>query len=227
MKKYISIAALAMLALASCSKDTEGLTSTTYYAVIELDGPVYEQIATGTPFVDPGYSATMEGENITDQVKVTTSMDFQNPQPGYYTITYSAVNADGFTASATRYVLVADVSDKISGYYTTGQCKVSKYQYSGYPEVVWRGVSGTYHVSDLIGGFYQYFYNGGYGSLYALNGEIDIASDGTITLIDSYCEGFEDSASDLSDGHYDAATSTLSWNVDYAGKFSVAMTKDE
>lgn len=117
MKKYISIIALALgLLSTSCSEDTNGLTGITYYAVIELEGPTYMIAPAGTPFVDPGYSATMQGEDITSQVKVSTNMDTQNPKPGYYSIVYSAVNPDGFSASSQRYVLVADADDKASGF---------------------------------------------------------------------------------------------------------------
>lgn len=51
MKKHISIlaSALAVLSMGSCSKDTEGLTQITYYAVITLDGPVYDQVVAGFP----------------------------------------------------------------------------------------------------------------------------------------------------------------------------------
>lgn len=50
MKKYISTiaAGLAIVALASCSKDTEGVTGITYYPVIELEGPIYDKATAGT-----------------------------------------------------------------------------------------------------------------------------------------------------------------------------------
>ncbi len=232
MKKYISImaSALAVLSLASCSKDTEGLTEITYYAVIDLEGPVYDQAVAGTPYVDPGYKATMQGEDITSEVKITTDMDLQNPKPGYYTVTYSAINADGFPASSTRYVLVADADDPASGYYTTdaNSYRVSSggttYYGRSFSIVVYGDGTGTYNVSDFLGGWYDQ--RAGYGGSYAAVGQFDLAADGSISLVDSSVAGWGDSLSALNDAGFDAATGTISWVAVYAGmEFHVTMTK--
>lgn len=218
MKKYISLIAIALGLLgSSCSKDTEGLTGVTYYPSIELDGPTYMMATAGTPFEDPGFSATMQGEDITSEVNISTNMDLQNPAPGYYSIVYSAVNPDGFAASAQRYVLVADADDKASGYYTTTEdSNLNGSNFFGVNEcsiLVYGNGDGTYVISDLLGGFYAQVR--GYGSAYALQGEVEIADDGTITLIDSYLSGWGDSANDLTDGYFDADTETMSWTCDY------------
>lgn len=232
MKKHISIiaSALAVLSLASCSKDTEGMTQITYYAVIDLEGPVYDQAVAGTPYQDPGYSATMQGEDITADVKVTTDMDLQNPKPGYYTVTYSAVNEDGFPASSTRYVLVTDPDDKASGYYTTdaNSFRVASagttYYGNSYSVTVYGDGSGLYHVSDFLGGWYAQ--RAGYGGSYAAVGQCDIAADGTISLVSSSVAGWGDSLSGLSEASFDAAAGTISWVASYAGmEFHVIMTK--
>lgn len=221
--------ALGLLATA-CSEDTEGLTGVTYYAVIELDGPEYMTAPAGTPFVDPGYSATMQGEDITSQVKVTTNMDLQDPKLGYYSIAYSAVNPDGFSAAKQRYVLVADADDKASGYYTTTEAtNLNGSNFFGVNAcsiLVYGTGKGTYIISDLLGGFYAQVR--GYGDAYALKGEVEIAADGTITLVDSYLQGWGDSANALTDGKFDAATETMSWTCDYTEYnylFNVTITK--
>lgn len=222
--------ALAVLSLASCSKDTEGLTDITYYAVIDLEGPVYDQAVAGTPYVDPGYTATMQGEDITSEVKITTNMDLQNPKPGYYTVTYSAVNADGFPASNTRYVLVADAGDKASGYYTTDANSYrsasggTTYYGKSFSVIVYGDGTGKYHVSDFLGGWYDQ--RAGYGGNYAAVGQFDLASDGAISLVSSSVAGWGDSLTSLNDGKFDATTETISWVAVYAGmEFHVTMTK--
>lgn len=233
MKKYISTigVALSLLSLGSCSKDTEGLTGITYYPVIELDGPINDMAVAGTPFVDPGYSASLNGEDYTSHVQVTTKMDFSNPKPGYYSITYSATNADGFSASAVRYVLVAENDDAVSGYYTTNTDSYRDYNgtvfYGGYPVIVYANGDGTYHISDLLAGWYQY--RAGYGPNYALGGELSVDADGNIELIDSYLIGWGDSANDLTDGKFDEAAGTIKYIVsytDYPFLFNVTLDKN-
>ena len=224
-------AGLALLALASCSKDTEGLTGITYYPVLELDGPIYDQAVAGTPFVDPGYSASLNGEDYTDHVEVSTKMDLSNPKPGYYTITYSATNSDGFSASVSRYVLVSDNSDLVSGYYTTNTDSFRDYNgevyYGGYSEIVYANGDGTYHISDLLAGWYEY--RAGYGSAYALGGDISVDADGNIELISSYLSGWGDSANWISDGKFDAESGTIKYIVsytDYPFLFNVTLDKN-
>lgn len=208
---------LALLALASCSKDTEGLTGITYYPVLELEGPVYDQAVAGTQFVDPGYSASLNGEDYTDHVQVSTKMDLSNPKPGYYTITYSATNSDGFSASVNRYVLVSENDDPVSGYYTTNGDSFRDYNgevyYGGYSEIVYANGDGTYHISDLLAGWYEY--RAGYGSNYALGGDISVDADGNIELISSYLIGWGDSANELTDGKFDAENGTIKYIVSY------------
>ena len=233
MKKYISTMAvgLALMTIASCSKDTEGLTGITYYPVIELDGPLNDLAEAGTPFVDPGYSASLNGEDITADVVVTSKMDFNNPQPGYYSITYSATNEDGFSAAAVRNVLVVANDDPVSGYYTTNTDSYRDYNgtvfYGGYPEIVYANGDGTYHISDLLAGWYQY--RAGYGSAYALGGEISVDADGNISLLDSYLSGWGDSANELTDGKFDKDAGTIKYIVSYTNYpflFNVTLDKN-
>ncbi len=224
-------AGLALLALASCSKDTEGLTGITYYPVIELAGPIYDQAVAGTPFSDPGFSAVLNGEDYTANVEIVTNMNLSNPQPGYYAINYVATNADGFSTSATRYVLVSENSDKVSGYYTVNPGSFRDYNgtifYGNYPEIVYANGDGTYHVSDLMGGWYQY--RAGYGVNYAMSGDISIDADGNISLISSIVPGWGDEANYLADGKFDAEAGTISYVVsytDYPFLFNVILDKD-
>ncbi|MDE5664622.1 MAG: DUF5012 domain-containing protein [Duncaniella sp.] len=234
MKKYISLFAvsIAMVTLTSCDKDTEGLTDITYYPVVELQGPAYEIVTAGQAYTDPGSTATLDGEDVTDRITVTTDLDFSNPKPGYYPITYSVTNADGFSAGATRYVLVAAPDEPASGFYTVSADSYRDYNgityFGGYPLRVVGDGNGNYQISDLLGGWYEY--RSGYGPTYALTGNVTIDSDGKISLVDSYLIGWGDSANSLTDGKFDAASGTITWNVsytDYPFNFIVNATKNQ
>lgn len=220
MKKYISTMAvgLALLTLASCSKDTEGLTGITYYPILELEGPLDETILAGSPYVEPGYKATLDGEDYTSEVVVTTNLNFSDPQAGYYTILYTATNPEGFSATAARHIFVVDQNDPINGWYTTNTGSFRDYNgtttyYGDFPVMVYSNGDGTYHVSDLLGGWYEY--RAGYGPSYALGGEISVDADGNIKLLSSYLSGWRDSANSLTDGKFDKEAGTIKYIVDY------------
>ena len=73
-------------------------------------------------------------------------------------------------------------------------------------------LDGTYHVDDLFGGFYGQLR--GYGSSYAMGGDITIADDGTVILLGSFVRGWGDSLLGLT-GKYDVATSTFTIEAEY------------
>jgi hypothetical protein len=112
MKKnlFINILIFYFLAvLSSCNKDTVidnesqlGISRITYYATVTLKGNAYMSVVRGSSFTDPGATATSQGQNI----NVTTTGTVNTGQVGLYTLTYTAVNADNFPASATRTVAV-------------------------------------------------------------------------------------------------------------------------
>lgn len=221
MKAYKIITPLCaalLLGLASCKEDTKGLTGVVYYPVITLEGETYSIVPSGTPYAEPGYSATLDGKDITSEVTITSGMDFADPQPGYYSITYSAVNPEGFAASETRYVIVSDPSDAASGFYASDPDSFRDYNgttfYGGEFQVIVAGNGdGTYYVSDMLGGWYAQ--RAGYGSAYAMEGEIAIAPDGTVTLLDSFVQGWGDSLTGISGGVYDPTAGSLHWVAEY------------
>ena len=73
---------------------------------------------------------------------------------------------------------------------------------------------GTYYVDDLFGGWYSQ--RAGYGPKYSMFGTIEIATDGSIILINSYVPGWGNSLSGLT-GTYDPNTLTFSIEADYLG----------
>ncbi|MBR4520872.1 MAG: DUF5012 domain-containing protein [Paludibacteraceae bacterium] len=234
-KNILFIATLALLALGftSCEKESAGLTKITYYAEIALEGESTMIVAKGSEFVDPGFTATMKGEDVSDQVEVSSDVD--TSESGVYSIIYSIVNEDGFTASASRTVIVLDLGNPIEGFWACSPASYRTNNNSGavgeygasYEILIIGNGDGTYFVDDLLAGWYAQ--KAGYGSDYAMQAEIAIDDvTGAITLNDSYVPGWSDAADALSsDAKYDAATQTISYTVTYAGymDFTVELTK--
>ena len=233
-KNILFIATLALLALGftSCEKESAGLTKITYYAEIALEGESTMIVAKGSEFVDPGFTATMKGEDVTDKVEINSNVD--TSASGVYSVTYSIVNEDGFPASASRTVIVLDLGNPIEGFWA---CSPASYRTNtetgadvaygaSFEILILDNGDGTYFVDDLLAGWYAQ--RAGYGSDYAMQAIISIADDGIITLESSYVPGWGDAADALSsDAKYDAAIQTISYTVTYAGfmDFTVELTK--
>jgi len=138
MKKIFLITFIAAFALSSCEKDTLGVSTVTTYPTIALKGDVAQTILVGGTYTESGFVAKEGETDITSTVKVTGTV---NPaKAGVYTITYTAINKDGFTLSARRYVGVitpAAAAMDISGTYqrnggASGLATVVKYKsYAG------------------------------------------------------------------------------------------------
>lgn len=115
---YIGLLALAMLVLGACEKEETGLSVSrvTKFATFEMAGDALVFLTTGDSFQDPGAKA-FEGDQ---EVNVTATGAVDTNTPGYYTITYSATNSDGFAASVVREIVVVDpdaAQDDLSGKY--------------------------------------------------------------------------------------------------------------
>ncbi len=213
----------------SCDKDSSaGTTRITYYPVLTLNGYIQMEVDKGAIFADPGCMGEMNGEDITSQVVTTGTVD--TSKSGIYTITYSATNADGFSASTSRTVIVTDPNDPHEGVFRTDP--TSYRDYSGqkafgapYQVVITATEDGTYHATDFFGGWYSQ--RAGYGSNYNMDGEFSVADDGTMTLENSLIAGWGDSLDDL-EGKFDAATGTYTWDAYYYGSemvFHVILSK--
>lgn len=223
MKKNIFFAmmlAVVSLVLTSCGdKDSEGLSRFTYYPTIELEGDSYLVWEKGVAYEEPGYTSTMNGEDVTSQVTVNGSVDVT--KSGIYTLTYNTIkNEDGFGASAKRTVVVLDSKSAIEGFYLTQPTSyrdrsgtVVAYG-NAYEILIIDNGDGTVFVDDLLGGWYSQ--RAGYGDNYKLYGTLGVAADGTLTCLESFINGWGDSHDDLT-GTYDAATSTFNLDAVYAG----------
>lgn len=221
MKKNIFFAmmlALVSFAVTSCGdKESEGLSRLTYYPILELKGDSYMVIDKGTNFTDPGYTATLNGEDVSDQVNINSNLNTK--KSGIYTIVYSIKNSDGITANSRRTVVVLDPSNPVEGFYL---CQASSYRLREGAQVAYGtdfevliidNEDGTYSVDDLLGGWYCQ--RAGYGTKYAMEGVISMEEDGSLVLEDAYVPGWGDGP-DGFEGVFELETSTIKLNVLYA-----------
>lgn len=110
MKKTIFLFySLLTLLIVACNKndihntDEEvGISRVTHFPVLTLKGEKYIAVALGSSFTDPGITAK-EGSN---DITYTTAGTVNTNAVGVYTLTYTAVNKDGFPASLVRTVAV-------------------------------------------------------------------------------------------------------------------------
>lgn len=236
MKKYISLLAVPALALlmGACSKETEDQTwIVTYGPDIEIIGETYQCWKAGVPYTDPGVNVTLDGKPLSDPVTVSTSMNFEDPKPGFYSIVYSLTTPDGKVAQGSRNVAVYSDLYPAQGWYKTNMAESNRAgttflnrlgDLDCYVKVSAR-FDGDYNVEDLLGGFYNIGF--AYGGNYCLSGVIHIDSSNVVSLLSSYCSGWKDAAEGFEDGSFDPATSTLLWSVEYTSvsPFNVTMTK--
>lgn len=228
MKKYffyILPLLVAMLGFASCSDDEELTDSrVTNYVKFEMKGGEFVESPIGVKFVDPGCTATLGGEDYTSRIRVTGLDEIDENVPGLYEVIYSGTNADGFTTSVKRTVAVCDpsITTDISGDYLTGP---GTKRIRGGVETpflknavsITKKASGLFYVDDMIGGYYAQGVYADYGDLTAMKGYILLHADNTITAISGTVDAWGDSYTDFTEGKYDEATGSVTWNVLYSG----------
>lgn len=198
MKKvaYIFLALALVLSAVSCAKEdhAKGLT-VTYYPVFELTGGSTYAHQVGTKWAEPGISAVVNGEDVTDKLVIDDTVD--GSTSGVYTVTYSYTNEDGFVNSKTRTVVVYDIasasSTDISGTYSAS-CLMYKTTDGSlvrdwgsaygldFPLKITNGPArGLFYIQDLYIGLYESY--AGYGSAYAFRAFILLNSDNTISML--------------------------------------------
>ena len=77
----------------ACDKSTDDTSKVTYFVTLEREGDEKIVLEKGQPFVEPGYYAEMNGEDITESVQIKGSVDVNTP--GIYNLVYAAYNEDG------------------------------------------------------------------------------------------------------------------------------------
>lgn len=245
MKKIylFGLVVLGMLAFSSCNDDNDELTDSrlTYYADLHIQGDEFMIVPVGTAYVDPGCTGTLfdeatgENKDITNQIMVGGDEVDPNTM-GFYYVTYTAINKDGFSSSVTRTVCVCDptVTLDISGSYNTDM-NLSLYGTAQNPFALYAanygyttqctGITftklapGFFKVNDLLGGWYDQIRGFGVqysGAIGCMTGYVSADNDGNIELISSYIGAWGDSLDYIEDGKYDPETGTISYFASYA-----------
>lgn len=222
------VALTAFLFVGCDDESTDGMTRITYYPELTLMGETTVSIDKGSAYVEPGYKAVMNGEDVTADVNVSSNVD--TSRSGVYSITYSIANSDGIAATASRKVVVADPAYPLEGLYLVSPDSYRDNggtigRYGGnYEVVILSDGAGGYNVDDLLGGWYCQ--RAGYGTDYSMSGNVTLNADATITMNRSYIIGWKDGLDSLEDGTFDAASGTLSWKAVYVGmEFYITMNK--
>lgn len=229
---YLLVSLLTVGSFWSCEDDsTEGMTRITYYAKLTLNGAATVYVDKGSTYTDPGFECTMNGEDVADQVEVKNNVN--TAKSGVYSVNFSIANADGFYSNATRTVIVLDPNDAMEGLYTVDPNSYRLYNGAtvaygkAFNLLIFNQGDGTYSIEDLLGGWY--WQRAGYGTGYAMKGVIAFEEDGTITMRSSLVPGWGDSATSLTESSWDAATGTISYNLeytDYPFNFYITMYKN-
>ena len=145
-KNLILLLSAALLVLAtSCEKTSKGLTRITYYPVISLQGDNPYIVQLGESYSEPGYTASLNGEDYTSGVKVSSNVN--SAVPGIYSVTYSATNPDGCSWSTTRDVYVLNPGGVANIY--IAHCWMGAREYNGIPTVVKPISDGVYEIADM------------------------------------------------------------------------------
>lgn len=109
-KIYLYLLMLSVsLLFASCEKEYEDEARIINFPVLTLTGDEVMAITVGSQYTEPGAVATVADK----AVDVTTVGSVDVNTPGVYTITYTAVNSEGYKASASRLIGVI-VSDALN-----------------------------------------------------------------------------------------------------------------
>jgi len=156
--KRINIVLVSLLAavfLGGCTKDLEDSSRITYYPIITVNGENLITIIVGGSYTDAGAKA-FAGET---ELQIKTEGSVNTNVAGVYTITYTAVNVDGFSSVDKRYVGVMTqeaLDDNLTGKYrrTAGKQGTSE----------WTKIkAGVYKCTDVGGAIlpdqYAYVFN--------------------------------------------------------------------
>ena len=144
MKKIFKISfCITLLFFISCESDETGNVSfVTTYPVISVEGDQIYITPKGTPYEDPGASASVGEESV----ELDVNGDVDTSTPGLYPILYSATNTDGFSRIASRQVVVYDPATDavdLSGDYLRAA--------TGVTVTVTKIGPSTYHINDAGG----------------------------------------------------------------------------
>ncbi len=209
------LAVIAVAFTACESDDTEGLTRTTYYATINLTGG-QTIVNLGGSYDEPGYSAILNGLDVTDRVEVSSNVN--TSKIGIYHVTYSCVNDDGFSSSVSRTVIVNNPGNFANVYMAEVQNATGTRHYYDNPTVISDNGDGTYTIDDILTGYYWNGIYPGYEPTYDFHDEciLTLNDDNTISLVSegSWYFGAKYPVI-LESGSYDPATGIINLTTDW------------
>ena len=220
---------LSAMTLTSCSSDEDHTdTRVTYYINLTINGDEVVYLDANSTYNDAGCKAEANGQDVSDKIIIDNPVDTKNIGP--YTVTYSAVNEDGFASQAYRTVYVGTpvVSAVANGsfrqtYNDDGTPKAQVAWSDYYIDLLTDG-KGKYWVEDLLGGYYEQ--RAGYGSNYSMKGYLQVNADNTVDLVGGgNVVGWSDAYDEFKNGKFDPVTNTISYTVVYADMdFNVILT---
>lgn len=122
-----------------------GISTVTHYVVLTLKGDAFQSVVQNSSFTDSGATAFENGA----AVSYTVSGSIDLTTLGIYTLTYSAVNKDGYSSSITRNVAVIPSAElpgvDLSGsYHNVGSASLTA--------AIRKLAPGVYYTSNCWGG---------------------------------------------------------------------------
>ena len=218
----ISIFLLAMVVITGCHKiTTEGVTMITYYPTITVLGDSPAVVTVGTTYVDAGCKVELNGEDVSSIANVSSNVNAN--ALGIYSVTYSAINSDGFSASATRTVFVVNPNSFASVYYGESNLTTNAARhYYGAPILITKRSDGNYDIDDIVGGFQFWGVNPGFEPTYDFHLEavLKLEDDNTITLVRMGTWYWGNNTTYVS-GTFDPDTQTVVMNLLYSGNLLI------
>lgn len=220
------VSTLLAFAFGGCDKDYEDHYRVTYFPTIVITGEDLVFIPLNADYQDAGANTTENEVEIETQV----ASNVNTSEVGSYAVTYSAVNVDGFPATAERKVIVYDPNTNttdISGTYSGDVMRSEVRGYQGNPVTLTKveGVDGIYTISDWIAGFYDVGTHYNYGPDYRFVGLMQINANNEVILLDManpWGDPFDSVA-----GTFDPATGQINYSAEWVGyNFVVDLTKN-
>ena len=228
MKKisiYITLFAIALMFNACVKDDTSDVSKVTNFAVFDLAGDQQILLKKGSEYVEPGATAKEAGEPVEVATEISTGryrgLPFSKDVSDIYTVSYSAVNKDGFLASATRTIVVGESGDlvtNLAGVYISSVERngstAAQYQNMEYV-LIWEKSAGIYEISDGIGAWYELgrALGTGYG---APGATIKVNGPNDFSIANKDFEVFTfGGAAELLEFKVDAAAKTIDFKTDW------------
>ena len=202
-----------------------------YRPVITLEGERTMILSVGETYVEPGYKAEIDGEDITNDVNVASNID--TSKPGFYTVTYSVVTSEGIYTSVSRNVMVNNPGHFNNIYW--GECwhkTSSQRHFYNSPIMIEENDAseGHYTINDVLGGYYCYGMYPQYldDDRYNFFVEALLKLDGTsVTMLEEsdnwYFYDSEDPL-EMLDGQWNPETGTITYRMNYYAGGGVVLT---